>query len=171
MDAKKVALGVAVCGALTFLGVLLPWYGFSFDLPRGLEGPSGLSLNGTEGDYAGTFTLVLGLVAGAAALIHRKGPPQGFPLGAYPLALVALGAFGLATVVTLVDLFGHGPQRSFRGHKSPFSGGTGVGLYLTLGATAVGAWFAWRLFKKTPAPSPSVSPPPPPSTPPPAPSS
>ncbi len=160
VDAKKTALGVAICGGLTFLGVLLPWYELSF-----------LSLNGTQGDYSGTLTLLLGLVGGAAALVLRRGPPAGFPLGAYPLALVALGAFGLATVVTLVDLLAHGPGRVFAGRRSPFSGGTGFGIYLTMGAAAAGAWFAWKLFKATPLPPPSTpptspgAPPPPPSGP------
>ena len=148
MGSKTTALGVAICGAVTFVGVLLPWYRL------GCVG-AGMSFNGTQVDYAGGVTLFLGLVAGACALLLRKGPPQGFPLGAYALALVAVGAFGLAALLTVIDLFGHGPGNLTGRGGSPFSGRTGIGIYVTMGSTVAGAWLAWVLFKQTPAPPPS----------------
>ncbi len=155
MGSKTTALGVAICGAATFVGVLLPWYRL------GSVG-AGLSFNGTEVDYAGGVTLFLGLVAGASALLIRKGPPQGFPLGAYALALISVAAFGLAVVLTVIDLFGHGPGHLTSRGGALFGGRTGIGIYVTLGATVVGAWLAWALFRQTPAPPPSAPPPPPP---------
>lgn len=175
MDQKKIVLAIGICGVLTIVGVFLPWYSLSFDMPPGMEGPTGRSFRGTQAGYSGTMILLLAVVGGASAVLIWKGPPPGFPVRAYPLSIVSVAAFALAALATLVDLLGHGPGSVKIGRETLFGGGNGIGLFLTLAATATGGWFAWMLFQKTPAPPPAAPPappdnPPPPPPPPPPPS-
>jgi len=163
MDQKRAALLTACCGAAIFIGVLMPWYSVSIEVPTGLEGRGGPwgqglpSLNGTQGDFLGTPTLILGLAGGIAAALLRSGKTQGLPLNARQLALASLGTMGLAALLTVIDVTSHGKGVS----SGPMNAGKSFGIYLTLLATLAGTYGAWVLTRNTPdAPgSPPASPP------------
>jgi hypothetical protein len=155
MDAKKATMLAAICGAVILIGVLLPWY--SIAVP-GFT----LSFNGTEGPYNGGFILVLGVIAGLAAAFLWRGAPKALPLSSRGLALIAVGGFGLATLVTLIDVSrSMGNFSGMRGSEVGFSAGRGAGMFITLLAAAAGAGLSFLALRGT---SPGATPPAPPAS-------
>lgn len=154
MDVKKAALFTAICGLVVFISVLLPWYSVSPKIPSGASAEtaaamasSGISLNGTQSPFSGTFTLILGIVAALAALPRVLDRTQGLPLSQKQLAAVSFGALAVATLVTLIDFFDHSPK----GESTEYgSAGKGIGIWLALLASAAGVYCAWMFFSKTP---------------------
>jgi hypothetical protein len=170
MNHRQAVMVVAACGLLTLIGVLLPWVTVSVPtLPASDLGDSEFgrqmqaqlaaamskaktSANGTEGDFKGTFVLILGVVGGAAAAATLARPGT-VPLGSRQLLLVALGTFGLACLLTLTDFF-----RDFSG------GSKGIGIFLTLLATLGGAIVSLLALRMTPLTVATPPPAPPPAT-------
>ncbi len=163
MSAKQLGMFIAICGAVVFIGCLLPWWSWS--------GPFGgsVSIGGTSSTM-GVFALILGLAGGGGGVAVWQGKTASLPLNARQLACAILGAFGLAALFTFIDVL-----RSSGGEWGSVGGGKSFGIYLTLIAALAGGGFSWLLFQKTPAPPPGATPPPPapgappPSTPPPPP--
>ena len=148
MDQKKAAMYAAICGAVVFVGVLLPWYSVSYSGPMSELRMAGASrsANGTQGDFMGTFTLIFGLIGGAAAAVIWK-EAKGLPMNPKQLSLVALGLLGLGALFTLVDVVSHGKGVDI---GIGLSAGKTFGIYFTLLATLAGTYCAWVLYQKTP---------------------
>jgi hypothetical protein len=148
MDQKKAAMVAAVCGAVAVIGVFLPWWSWGGDsvyseVARAMGAKT--SANGLDVG-SGTFTLILSLLGGIAAALIWKGKTQGLPLNARQLAFVAVGAFGLGALLTLIDVMRSGYGKSF-------------GIFLTLLATLGAGFCAWVMLQKTPAPTGGSTPP------------
>lgn len=171
MGAKQISLYAAICGAVVFVGVLLPWYSVSYDFGAaggliGMAGRQSHSWNGTEGEFMGTFTLILGILAGGLALLTYLGKAGALPFNAKQLAFVVAGAFGLATLLTFIDLM----RRTGDVSGTGVSAGKSFGIYLTFLAAIAGTGLSVLLIQKSPAPPPGATPPPPaPGAPPPPP--
>ena len=114
-------------------------------------------MNGTQGGFFGTPTLILGLLGGIAAALLWTGKTEGLPLSARQLALASFGAMSVAALLTVIDVTSHGQSVS----TGPMSAGKSFGIYLTLLATLAGAYGAWVLTRNTPdtPASPPTSPP------------
>jgi hypothetical protein len=117
-------------------------------VPRGGLGAS-MSVSGTSSELNGTVVLILSLLGAAAAgaTLARAGT---VPLAPRALLFAALGAFGLAFVLTLLDFLEEFGPRANRG----------IGLWLAVLATAGGAVAAVLALRKTPLAAPAVAPPP-----------
>lgn len=161
MDAKKATMLAAICGVVVLIGVLMPWYSVSTDFgevgaPFRVRGMSN-SANGTTSPFHGGFVIALALVGGLAAAFLWRGAPKGLPLSARGLAIVAVGAFALATLVTLLDVFRDLPSVSGPG----FSAGRGIGMFVTLIAAGAGTFLSFLAMRGTPgspaAPTPPAS--------------
>ncbi|HVG94238.1 MAG TPA: hypothetical protein VND21_07315, partial [Planctomycetota bacterium] len=153
MDAKKATMLAAICGAVILIGVLMPWYSISVRV--GGLGDQGVgfggmaqSLNGTEGGYHGGFVIVLGVIAGLAAAFLWRGAPKALPVSSRGLAVIAVGGFGLATLVTLIDVFRDtGNVSGMRFPGVDFSAGRGAGMFITLLAAAAGAGLSFLALR------------------------
>jgi hypothetical protein len=168
MDRKQLATIAMVCGVVAFVAVLLPWYSVSVDLggmPAELremvgQAASSKSLNGTEGDFNGTFVIVLSLLGAAAAALVVLGKTHVLPLDERQHLFAALGLFALAVVVTLTDVFRDLGGASQSGGGMKVEAGKAFGLYLTLIATLAGAaaaFLAVRMSATKPPAAPSTS--------------
>ena len=148
MDQKKAAMYAAICGAIVFIGVLLPWYSVSASGPMSESARVGISgsANGTQGDFMGTFTLIFGLIGGGAAALIWKGA-KGLPMSPKQLSLVALGMLGLGALFTLIDVVSHGKGVDI---GLGLSAGKSFGIYLTLLAALAGTYCGWVLYQTTP---------------------
>lgn len=153
MDRKQLATVAVVCGVVAFVAVLMPWYSVSVSgMPGG--GAQSQSANGTEGDFSGTFVIILSLLAGAAALLVVLGKTDVVPLDERQHLFAALGLFALAALVTLTDVFRDLPSMSEGMGGVKMEAGKGFGLYLTLIATLAGAAASFLAVQK-----PSMAPP------------
>jgi len=164
MDRKQLVTAAVVCGLIAVLGVLLPWYSISSSvdtssLPQGamhLPGMAGAhqsqSFNGTQGDFNGTFVLILALVGAAAAGLVAARRTDVFPLDERQHLFVAAGLFGIAVIVTLTDVFRAMPGMSTATRIMKIEAGKSFGLYLTLAATLAATAAAWLATQKPTAP-------------------
>lgn len=169
MMQKTAALAVAICGLVTLIAIFLPWYSVSFEMPSLAKGPTEMHLNGTQGGYSGSMILLLAALGGVAGVLVFRGPPPGFPVKGAVLAIVVVGAFGLATLATVIDVLGQGPGGIGTVRPALWKGTHRMGIFVTLAATASGTAFGWVLYKWTsarPRSSPPSSPPTAPSSPP-----
>lgn len=131
MDQKKLTTIAAACGGAVFVGVLLPWVTVSI-------GPMSQSASGTQVD-TGTIILILGLLGGAAAALTAMGKTSAVPIAPKQQLMIALGALGLAALLTIIKFldFGDGMGVASRG----------IGLWLTTLASIAGTVCAFLAFK------------------------
>lgn len=162
MDRKQLATIAAVCGVVAAIAVLLPWYSVSMkmnlegmgDLGSHVPGLAGAvsgsskSVNGTQGDFNGTFVLILGLLGAAAAGLVAAKKTDVLPLDERQYLFVALGTLALAVILTLIDVFRDLPSASQSSGSMSISAGKSFGLYLTLIATVAGAAAAFLATRK-----------------------
>jgi len=162
MDRKQLAAIAAICGVVAAVAVLLPWYSVSMkmnlegmgDLGSRVPGLAGAasgqskSANGTEGDFNGTFVLILGLLGAAAAGLVAAKKTDLLPLDERQHLFAALALFALAVLLTLLDVFRDLPSTSQSSGSMSIEAGKAFGLYLTLLATVAGAAAAFLAIQK-----------------------
>jgi hypothetical protein len=144
MNPRQLPLAAAICGAAAVVAVLLPWISVTLPPEAAAFGFSIPTINGTDGDFKGTWVLILALLAGFHSVLVWKGKHQQvlpfLKLDSRQHMFLAAGLFALALVLTLTDFlrdFGAGASR-------------GIGLWLTLLATGAGvaaAYLSTRALK------------------------
>jgi hypothetical protein len=151
MDRKRLTLIMAVCGGLAALGSLLPWA-----TVKSFGGS--ISASGVESTY-GVFVLILGLAAGAAALLVYLGKVgQLIKLDERQHLFIALGCFALALLFTLIQFFSSGYQ-SVSVMGTEVGASRGFGLWLALLATIGGAGAAFMTVRNPTTTAPPAEPP------------
>ncbi len=145
MERKQLTLIAAICGAVTFLGVLMPWGVISTDL--GPLGTRSHSWNGTEAPFQGGFVLVLGLAGGAAALLVFLGKTSLIKLDEQKHYFIAIGCFGLGLLLTFIDFVSDYGTHSVMGITA-YEVDRGIGVFLTLLACAGGGVASFLALKK-----------------------
>jgi hypothetical protein len=122
---KQLILGAAICGGLTALGCLLPWV-----THEGFMG-AGPNFSGLNTTY-GWIVFLAAIVAGAAALLLHLGKVGQFvKITEIQHVYVAIGCFGLASLICLVQMTSSVYQTaSVAGYT--IGAGRGLGLWISL---------------------------------------
>jgi hypothetical protein len=151
MDKKQLVLVAAICGGVVALGSLLPW-----TTAKGL-GFTGSS-SGVDG-FKGVLVLLAGLAAGGAALlVHLGKVGQVLKLDERQHLWIAIGAFGLALLLSLIQFF-DGHYRTETAHGVTMGWSRGFGLWLDLLGSIAGGATAWLAMQKGSAPTGGAPPP------------
>jgi hypothetical protein len=138
MDRKQLALIAAICGAVVFVGVLLPWVSVNM----GQMGSA--TANGTEGGFdGGVIILILGIVGAAAAALAWSGNTKMVPVAPQQQLLIGTGALAVAALLTVINFF-----KDFGPSIQGMGASRGIGLYLTLLASLGGTAAMVMLLRK-----------------------
>jgi hypothetical protein len=128
---------ISVTALIAFIGLFLPWYGFSSPLYS-------VSVSGFSTGYGWLGALLI-VAAGVYLVMLRSG--SNMPKTSYGPGVLVLGASALGALIVIIRWLTV-PKGSSSGLSS-FSYGPRVGMYIVLIAGVVQAFFALRLFRST----------------------
>jgi uncharacterized membrane protein YdjX (TVP38/TMEM64 family) len=143
MDRKQLVLVAAICGGVTALGALLPWY--SIKTPFVSTSASGIDSG------RGVVVLLLGIAGGLAALlVHLGKAGQVVKLNEAQHFYVTIGCLGVAALLAVITFFGDFEKVEAMGQSMGPS--RGLGLWLSLLGSIGGAAAAFLVVRKSAGP-------------------